>query len=524
MAPAMRRAEQARDYRLGPAPLRRRGAVLVVDGYATSLRVERGRLVVRFGSGRQINEQTLGRTDGLSRVLVLGRAGTFTLAALGWLADLGVGVICLDRDGRTLAVSGQLGVDEPRLRRAQALAAGSELGLAVARMLLDRKLTGQLEVAGELSDLDRALTARAAITAALAEIERAETVEQLRQAESQAARAYWQEWSSVPLSFARKDAATVPDSWRTFGSRTSELSGGSRLATTPGNALANYLYSLAAQDAALALRAVGLDPGIGVIHADQRARDSLALDLLEAVRPDVDRYLLQLLRERTFTGRDFFDSRRGTVRTLPPLTHQLAQTLPVWAERLAPLAEQIAETLLPGRPTPLTQSRRGAGRDRQRRRQRPRRPERPRLPTACRTCGAELGDSRRTHCDGCLPNVRAEQRFEFMTSGPAALAGLRADGRDPAHGGDAGQRRSETMRQRHRKAAEWDAHASDLIDADRFSREILPAIQGIPLRRLAEATELSLRYCALIRAGERVPHPRHWQALRAAVEAGKAGW
>jgi hypothetical protein len=41
----------------------------------------------------------------------------------------------------------------------------------------------------------------------------------------------------------------------------------------------------------------------------------------------------------------------------------------------------------------------------------------------------------------------------------------------------------------------------------RFAREILTAIRTIPLRHLAEVTGLSLRYYALIRAGERVPRP-----------------
>jgi hypothetical protein len=37
----------------------------------------------------------------------------------------------------------------------------------------------------------------------------------------------------------------------------------------------------------------------------------------------------------------------------------------------------------------------------------------------------------------------------------------------------------------------------------------------VPLSRLAKATGLSLRYCALIRRGERMPHPRHWEGFRA---------
>jgi hypothetical protein len=36
---------------------------------------------------------------------------------------------------------------------------------------------------------------------------------------------------------------------------------------------------------------------------------------------------------------------------------------------------------------------------------------------------------------------------------------------------------------------------------------------------LMDATGLSQRYCWLIRRGERVPHPRHWEALSAVSHA-----
>jgi CRISPR-associated endonuclease Cas1 len=514
------RREQARDYRLGPLPLRRRGRgrVLVVDGYATSLRIDRGRLRVRSGAGRTISEQTISRTDGLARVVVLGRAGTISLAALGWLADLGIAVICLDRDGRTLAISGQLGADEPRLRRAQALAADSTLGVKIAKTLLTHKLRGQSDVAGELSDLDGALAARAAVAAALAEIEDAETIESIRQAEAQAARAYWQAWSRTPVTFTRKDTKLVPASWRTFGSRTSPLSGGPRLAITPGCALLNFLYALAEHEATLALRAVGLDPGLAIVHRDQPARASLALDLLEAIRPDIDHFLLKLLQSRTFTRRTFYESRRGSIRILPPLSDELAETLPAWEEQLAPLAEQLAETLLAGRPTPLTQARRSAGRDRQRRKPRPQRAALPRLRATCQTCGEPLPGSHRLHCDDCFPDVRARQRIEFSSAGPNALARLRAEGVDPAHGGEAAKRRGETIRRRKNEATDWSGRASAPADVELFRRDILPSLQEVPLRRLVEASGLSLRYCALIRRGERVPHERHWLALVHAAE------
>jgi hypothetical protein len=72
------------------------------------------------------------------------------------------------------------------------------------------------------------------------------------------------------------------------------------------------------------------------------------------------------------------------------------------------------------------------------------------------------------------------------------------------------------MRPRQRERAQRQPDPGEVNDPGRFTREILPIIQNVPLRQLTQATGLSLRYVSLIRRGERVPHPRHWQALRAA--------
>jgi hypothetical protein len=47
-----------------------------------------------------------------------------------------------------------------------------------------------------------------------------------------------------------------------------------------------------------------------------------------------------------------------------------------------------------------------------------------------------------------------------------------------------------------------------------FARDIWPGLRNIPVPELAAATGLSEVYCSLIRVGKKVPHPRHWDALR----------
>ena len=108
----------------------------------------------------------------------------------------------------------------------------------------------------------------------------AESSDEIRLFEAQGAMAYWGAWHDLPIQFPRIDLPRVPDHWRRFGSRVSPLTRSPRLAVNPPNAMLNYLYSILEAEARLALATLGLDPGIGVLHNDLRARDSLACDVL----------------------------------------------------------------------------------------------------------------------------------------------------------------------------------------------------------------------------------------------------
>ncbi|MBA3687630.1 MAG: CRISPR-associated endonuclease Cas1 [Chloroflexi bacterium] len=188
--------------------------------------------------------------------------------------------------------------------------------------------------------------------------------------EAAAANGYWSAWASVPMPWTRADASNAPEHWRTVGRRRSPLTGNARLAATPAHALLNYLYAILEAEARLACLAAGLDPGLGVLHADQKSRDSLTLNVMEAIRPDVDAYILELLRRSVFRADDFYETRQGVCRVLPPLTHRLAETAPHWARLLAPIVERVAQAFADGPgsrvgqlPTMLTQANRSAGRD-----------------------------------------------------------------------------------------------------------------------------------------------------------------
>lgn len=94
------------------------------------------------------------------------------------------------------------------------------------------------------------------------------------------------------------------------------------------------------------------------------------------------------------------------------------------------------------------------------------------------------------------------------------MAELRAAGRDPSKGGDVGKRRGAKNSQRMKEQKEWEAEHSTEADPEVFEREILPRLQGASLGTIAKSTGLSEQYGSLIRRGLKVPHERHWEALR----------
>ncbi len=96
-------------------------------------------------------------------------------------------------------------------------------------------------------------------------------------------------------------------------------------------------------------------------------------------------------------------------------------------------------------PTLLTGANRSAGRDSVRRRAKVDYVEPVvSLPSACLECGVLLDNPKRAYCDDCLPDHLDGTIVAFSTAGPEALANLRAKGKDPAHGGEAAEKRGRT--------------------------------------------------------------------------------
>ena len=495
--------------------------VVVASGYGVRIITERGALHVVDGIGADGRARTYEVVAPPERLIVTGD-GMISTRALRWCQSQGTAVVVMAH-GEVLLAASPPGRNDARLRRVQALAPNRPSGLQVVRFVLGAKLRGQARVLAEVFED----TSAAAALSALAEgAEVAESVDAARQLEAAAAAAYWAAWSGHPntaVRFVAHDRKRVAPHWCVFGTRRSAITGATntnRLADRPLNALLNLCYKLAEVEARFACVRLGLDPGLGVLHLDAPGRDSLALDVLEAVRPAVDRFVLGLVAERSFRKRDFTEREDGHVRVMPPLTDELAaKVMPAWRRAVGTVAESVAHTFLAdveGKTaftTPLTAAkgiaaqaevrRRKAAEARERaeaeharyrnakpvRRPAPAQPERAAtLFATCVDCGGPLARSRHVRCPTCWE-------------------------RQPAQSREARRRRGRSIAMARSELERWKAEHPQAVAHPSEFEPIREALQRVPLRAIMAATGASKPAASGWRSGRHVPALRHWSAL-----------
>jgi CRISPR-associated endonuclease Cas1 len=487
-------------------PLKRipaKHGVLTLYGYGIQVRVDRGHLILNDGIGPERSEFRLPRVGhGLERLIVIGNDGSVSLAALRWLADQNAAFVMLERDGKVVCVTGPVRPSDARLRRAQALAHQSGDALKIARELISKKIAGQEKVVREkLRNADVAMQ----IVRISSELAEAETISQVRLIESQAAAAYWAAWRDLPILFPKNDLQRTPEHWRTFGTRQSELTGSCRLATNPVNAMLNYLYAVLESESRLALSALGLDPGLGFIHVDTPARDSLACDLMEAVRPKVDSYVLDWVSRNMLKREWYFEMPDGNCRLSSSLAIRLSETSRMWAHAVAPMAEWITRTLWsrkPNRETPptrLTQQNKREAKGYQSFRKGE---ELPKPQLICRDCGKTLERDASHKCKEC-----------FVSDATENMVDVAQIGRETSLSASAQAKRAKTQSRQATARWAWKPEHQPIWLTERFYLEkIQPTLASTSTSLIARTLGVARCYAARIKQG-RVPHPRHWRAL-----------
>lgn len=229
--------------------------------------------------------------------------------AMGLCGENGVAISFLTENGRFLGrfvgpVSGNV-----LLRRAQYRAADDveQAARQIAAAMIAAKVanarTSLLRAARESNSPERAdslqLAARR-LAENLRNLERVTTLDALRGTEGDAADDYFRVFNLL---------LTAQQEHFEFTSRSR------RPPRDNINALLSYLYTLLAHDVRAACESVGLDPQVGFLHRDRPGRPSLALDLMEELRPVLaDRMAVTLINRQQVNPDGFTTSETGSVK------------------------------------------------------------------------------------------------------------------------------------------------------------------------------------------------------------------
>lgn len=484
-----------------------KGGILVLHGFGLKCRLHQNHFVAEWGVGLERYQTRLSRVEGqkLRRVVLISSDGYFSLEALRFISDVGASLSMMDATGKLYVVCSPTAPSETKLRRAQALSPNNGVGIDIARTLIDAKVQGQEQVMRE--KLKRQTTAEV-IADYRVKLASARTFDSIRIIEANAAASYFREWRDIPVMWPTADLKKIPHHWRFAGSRQSPLSGGPRLAVTPVHAVLNYCFALLQAETRLCLSALGLDPGLGIgLHTDTANRDSLALDVLEPIRPEVEMWLLNWISSEPLRRSDFFETGSGSCRLMSGLCKKLSDTSSVWRKLVAPWAEYVAQAFWTAskrqhhgdliRPTRLTQQRRteakgGVWTPRI---------KPPKSEHLCPGCGKTIQDRSR-ECARCAVSTATKKMLHAARIG-----------RLTANGPEAQAKRAIKARKNALAQHAWNpSDQPEWLTQESFTQKIQPLLAKVPMSAIRSSIGVSKWYASQIRQGCR-PHPRHWKNL-----------
>ncbi|WP_298821638.1 CRISPR-associated endonuclease Cas1 [Chloroflexus sp.] len=260
-------------------------ATLYVQEQGATVR-KRDNQIVITREGEVLQEIPLNKID---RIVLMGRGVQISTALLVELLSRDIPVMLTNQHGSrhyATLTAGPSRFGALRLRQSQ-LVIDPAWSLELARGIVTAKLAAQRAIL--------AATGWSAAPAAIAHIEAAArglggatSLDAARGFEGAAAAAYFGAWRSVfqqGWGFQGRAFYPPPD---------------------PINALLSFGYTLLLHDVLSAVQFTGLDPYLGVFHAIEAGRPSLALDLMEEFRPlVVDRMTLNQITTNTITHTQF---------------------------------------------------------------------------------------------------------------------------------------------------------------------------------------------------------------------------
>lgn len=222
-------------------------------------------------------------------------------------AERGVRISFLSENGRFWArvegpVSGNVLLRREQYRWSDDLGQSAEIARAVVTAKIANQRTVLLRALRDHPEMAAGSEVKAAgdeLGRTLAVLQKPHSLDSVRGMEGDAARRYFGVFDH--LIVARKEEFFFQERSR-------------RPPLDNMNALLSFLYTLLVHDIRSALETVGLDPAVGFLHRDRPGRPSLALDLMEELRPVLaDRLALSLVNRQQVKGKGFKATETGAV-------------------------------------------------------------------------------------------------------------------------------------------------------------------------------------------------------------------
>lgn len=306
---------------------------LILCGHGAGVRVDHDTLLVRNGFTHHPQKEEKfrffpGDPNLPDRIIILDASGGISFDALNWMADQKIGLVQLDWRGR-VNFSGNSGFSaKPKLVKWQSEIQNTEISRKINRRLISQKFDASIEtlirIFGQSDPVKSAIKKIQGLKLKIADPKNGISHSKFLGYEGAAAAIYYNCWHGLPLKWAKLSRRPIPESWKKVGSRQMAWRKDASQARHPLNAMLNYGYGVLISQLHADIVAAGFDPSIGLAHFRARNRTPLVYDLIEPLRPVVDREVLTFALAHTFEPGDFSISRVGGCRLNAQLAKQVA--------------------------------------------------------------------------------------------------------------------------------------------------------------------------------------------------------
>lgn len=304
---------------------------IILTGHGVSLRIDRGTLLIRNGlthypQAREEFRFFRGDLNLPTRILMLDGSGSISFDVLSWLADQKIPFIQLNWRGDVVTVASENGHSaNPKMVAAQIAARQNGKAERITRWLISEKLRNSVETLRKYAPEGPAK--QRAISYGEMQAENLVKGRKLRHSvlmtEANSAALYFGAFAGMPIKW--KGSRPIPADWHRIGSRISALTELKCSARHPFNAMLNFAYAVLRTHVRIQAIAEGLDPAIGLSHhLVDKKRENLVFDLMEPLRAVVDREILEMVRDETFSAKDFAVTKDGVCRLNPQLARRLS--------------------------------------------------------------------------------------------------------------------------------------------------------------------------------------------------------